>query len=108
MMIEGVRFDPSVRLGDILTLIGFLGVGITAFVNIKATLKLFGFRLDIVDASIEDLKRDYGNGKVQDAEIARLKEDGVMMRREIFELQRDRGYIGPEIDGEYMRAGKVK
>ena len=107
-MAGGVTFDLSIRLGDVLTFLGFCGFGLGAYYSIKSDLRLSGFRLDLIDASIEDLQRDYANGKVQDEKINRLENDTAMMRKEIFELQRGRGYVGPEIDGEYVRAGKVK
>lgn len=88
-----MTFDGSIRLGDLVSFCGFLIVGLSAYYSIKETLKLFGFRLDIIDASIEDLKIDFGNGKVQDADIERLKRDMERATQQIFELQRGQGYV---------------
>lgn len=88
MVYEGV-----IRTGDLISFVGFLVVGLGAFFSIKETLKLIGFRLDIVDASIEDLKLDFGNGKVQDADIERLKKDMDRVTQQVFELQRGEGYV---------------
>lgn len=92
-MLNGVNFDPTIKLGDLLTLAGFLGVGLTAFYNIKTTLKLFGFRLDVVDASIEDLQRDFSSGKIHEHRITRLEKDAERCAEQIHELQRGQGYV---------------
>lgn len=111
----GIHFEPSFRFGDILTLVGFLVVGLGAFYNIKGTLKLFGFRLDVIDATMEDLKKDVGrvkdevsNGKVQDSKIERLENDVERNSQMIFELQRGRGYVQDSVNGLYSRTGKIK
>lgn len=88
-----MTFEGTIRAGDLITFVGFLVVGLGAYFSIKETLKLFGYRLDIIDASIEDLKVDFGNGKVQDAEIERLKKDMERHSQQIFELQRGKGYV---------------
>lgn len=106
-MLDGVHFDPTVKLGDVLTLVGFFGVGITAFVNIKSTLKFFGLRLDIIDASVEDLQRDFGNAKVQDNRLDRLEKDTERNAQQIFEMQRGQGFIQREVSGPYSRTGKT-
>ena len=112
MTVEGFHFDMTVNVTHIITLFGFLGVGVIFFLNIKSTLTLFGYRLDIIDATMENLQRDYINGKVQDNEIARLKEDGVIMRKEIYDLRVGKGFVqsterGLGVDGMYTRAGKI-
>lgn len=101
-------FDGTVRAGDLLSLVGFLVVGLGAYHNIKGTLKLFGFRLDIIDASIEDLKTETKSGSLQDAEITRLKNDMDRATQQIFELQRGQGYVQRRIDGPYTRSGKAE
>lgn len=112
---SGIEFVPAVRLGDIISLIGFLVVGLSAFHNIKGILKLFGFRLDIIDATMEDLKKDIGrvkdevsNGKVQDSKIERLEEDVHRHGELIYELQRGKGFVRQDVDGQYDRTGKVR
>ena len=88
-----LHFDGTIRAGDLISLIGFLIVGLGAYYNIKGTLRLFGFRLDIIDASIEDLKVETKNGSLQDADINRLKEDTGLLRKQVFNLQMGKGLI---------------
>lgn len=103
-----IRFDGTFRIADIVSIVIFLGVGLGAYYNIKAILKLFGYRLDVIDASIEDLQKETKNGNVQDAEIARLRADTSLLHQMVFDLQRGRGYVEKEINGEYTRQGKIK
>lgn len=102
------HFDGTIRAGDLISLVGFIVVGLGAYHNIKGILKLFGYRLDIIDASIDDLKIATKNGNLQDAEISRLKDDMNRATQHIFELQRGQGYVQRELSGEYTRTGKVK
>lgn len=88
-----MHFDGTIRAGDLISLLGFIIVGLGAYYNIKGTLRLFGFRLDIIDASIEDLKIETKNGSLQDASIERLKEDTNLLRRQVFNLQMGKGLI---------------
>lgn len=102
-----LTFDGTIRAGDLISLVGFITVGLGAYYNIKGTLRLFGFRLDIIDASIEDLKIATRNGTLQDAEINRLKDDMSRATQHIFELQRGQGYVQRQVDGPYVRTGKT-
>ena len=110
----GVHFEPTFRFGDVITLLGFLVVGLGAFHNIKGILKLFGWRLDVIDATMEDLKKEIGrvkddisDGKVQDAKIERLEDDVALNRKMIYELQRGHGFVQRAVDGNYVITGKI-
>ncbi len=114
-MFSGIEFQPTIRLGDVITLVGFLGVGIAAFVDIKSTLRMFGFRLDILDATVEDFKKDFANSKVQDTKIERLEEeqkdarqDRTRINRELNDLRIVANYVQQGIDGEYPRQVRRK
>lgn len=107
MNLSNITFDPTIKLSDIFFCLTVLSGIVLAFHNMKSTLKIFGFRLDLVDANIEDLKRDFGNGKVQDTKIERLESDITLMRKEVHDLRYGRGYVQQVVDGTYMRHGKV-
>ncbi len=92
---DGLHIDYSIRMGDFLTAGSFIFMAGVAISTLRGTLKLFGYRLDILDASVEDLKRDYSNNKVQDTKIERLEQDTTLMRQEIHELRHGDGYIHP-------------
>jgi hypothetical protein len=103
----GVTFDFTVRVTDIVTLGMGIAFAIAAFHKIKSTLAIFSFHLEIIDATIEDLKKATKDGNVVESRLDRVENDNAMLRREIFELQRGRGFVQSEISGEYTKAGKV-
>jgi hypothetical protein len=90
---SGVNFELTIRLGDMISFAGFLIVGVSAFYNIKTTLGLFGLRLDMIDASIEDLQRDVKDGTTHEHRIVRLEKDTERHAEQIHELQRGQGYV---------------
>lgn len=106
--IAGLHFDATIRAGDILTLVGFVCVAFGVLSNIKTTLKLFGFRLDLIDASIEDLKTTSDNDKLHALRINRLEADAVMMRQDIKDMQVGEGFKQRRVSGLYTHTGKVQ
>jgi hypothetical protein len=109
-----MHFDPTFRVGDIFTIITFIGVGIGLFFGLKYNLKLVGFRLDIVDATLEDVKLAVKNDILQNAQIAQLQSENTnirnemtVLRKELYDLRGGKGWIQEEVNGEYNRRGKV-
>lgn len=68
-------FEASIRLGDILTLLGMLGGGIWIFAGLRTSLIVFGVKLEVLDATVEDLKRDNGIAKEQALQIRLLEQE---------------------------------
>lgn len=54
------HFDPTIKLGDLLTVFSFIGFGIGAFYNIKNKLDMHNLRLTNMEtallANVETLK----------------------------------------------------
>ena len=50
------NFDPTIKLGDILTIASFLGIGISAYNNIKGKLEVGQLIMSTLDTEIKDIK----------------------------------------------------
>ncbi len=110
MQIGGVDFEFSIRLGDIIIMIGGLFVGVKTYYGIINKLNLFGYRMDIIDASVEDLQKDVKDATtraISSSRVERLERDMDRAQQMIFELQRGRGYVQREIAGEWVRTGRT-
>lgn len=104
----GVTFDFTVRVTDIVTLGMGIAFAIAAFHKIKATLTVFSYHLEIIDATIEDLKKVTKDSNVIESRLDRVETDNAMLRHQIYELQRGQGFVSREVSGEYMKGGKVE
>lgn len=100
--------DYVMIYGAIFTSVTTLVAVVGSYFDLKAKMGLFTFRMELVDASIEDLKRTASSDKLQDERILQLQRDNSILRTEIHELQRGRGYVSREINGLYSRTGKVE
>lgn len=110
-----LHFDPTIRYGDIVTAITCLCVGVGAIVGIRYQLKFVSWRLDLVDATLEDVKVTVKNDILQNEQISQLKAENVALklefatlRNELYNLRSGKGWIAEEVNGEYTRTGKVR
>lgn len=80
------NFDPTVKLGDLLQITAFLGVGIAAYYGVKAKIQevaasqvlmgtKYDMRLDYIDATLEDAKIETKNSTAQDLHIAQQRRE---------------------------------
>jgi hypothetical protein len=113
---EMVSFDPTFRLGDLVQITAFLGVGISAYYGIKAKLAELAakqelnkttteMRLDIIDATLEDAKMDLKNSQAQDLHIAQQRSEIDRIWKLLEDLRHWKGFVNP--DGEYDRRGII-
>lgn len=109
-----MNFDPTFRAGDIVQIVTFLGVGISAYYGIKAKIAEIAanqelnktttnMRLDVIDATLEDAKMDLKNSQSQDLHIAQQRSELDRLWKLVDDLRHWRGFANP--DGEYDRAG---
>ena len=102
-----IHFDSSIRIGDVFTIIAFIGTGVGLFFGLKYNLKLVGYRLDIVDATLEDVKLAVKNDILQNEQISHLQTEMATLRKELYDLRRGQGWINEDLNGEYVRRGKI-
>src|SRR5229473_2945416 len=93
--------DPSIRIGDILTLIFFLLGGLGFAWSMRGDLKMLARDMQLQSKKIEKLETIITAQAVQTQRMDELS-------RRIDELQHGRGFITNEIDGLYSRREKIQ
>jgi division protein CdvB (Snf7/Vps24/ESCRT-III family) len=103
-----MSFNPTLDIGDILKFVGMLLAALW-FIS-----KMSG-RLDMVTAEIKALKDNVAAQSQQMVkfaealiEIARQDERLDALDRRLEDLSRGQGFKERDVNGEYMRAGKVR
>lgn len=88
-------FDPTLKLGDVLTIATFLGVGISAYYNIKGRLDVGSVKMTNLDTEIKSIKETL---KVQSNTltiVATQKVEIEHIKQDIFELKHGEGFVLP-------------
>ena len=93
------NFDPTIKLGDVLTIASFLGVGISAFYNIRGRLDMHNLRLTTMETSVKSVLETLGIVATQKVEIDHIKDD-------VRELRHGKGFVTEALNGEYTSRGK--
>src|SRR5216684_5728538 len=93
--------DPSIRIGDILTLIFFLLGGLGFAWSMRGDLKMLARDMQLQSKKIEKLETIITAQAVQTQRMDELS-------RRIDELQHGRGFVNPAVDGLYDRYGKIQ
>jgi len=95
-----MTLDPSIRTGDILTLIFFLLGGLGFAWSLRGDLKMLARDMEMQSKKIEKLEVIITAQAVQTQRMDELS-------RRIDELQHGRGFIADDVDGIYSRREKV-
>ena len=96
-----MTIDPSIRIGDILTLI-FFGIGGLGFAwRMSSDLKLLARDMKLQSGKIEKLETIIVTQALQTQRMDHLSQ-------RIEELRHWRGFINAEADGLYDRYGKIQ
>lgn len=103
-----MSFNPTIDIADVIKFVAMLAAALW-FIS-----KMSG-RLDLVTAEIKSLKDIIAGQSAQLAEfakaiiqIARQDERLDAIDRRVEDLRRGQGFIERDVDGEYMRSGKVR
>lgn len=103
-----MAFNPTLDLGDLVKFGCLLLSGLWFVAKMSA-------RLDLVTAKVDALKTVIAGQNEQLAEfsraliqIARQDERLDALDRRLEDLRKGRGWVQRDVDGEYMKAGKVR
>jgi len=69
------NFDPTIKLGDILTVVSFIGFGIGAFYKIKNQLDIHSLRLTNMEATMLTNAETLKLVVAQEIKIRHMEED---------------------------------
>ena len=81
-------FDPSIKLGDILTIASFVGMGVAAYYKVKADLRVHNVRLTSVETACVQMAATLTQVAVQDNRLVNLEND-------VRELRHGEGFVLP-------------
>ena len=93
--------DPSIRIGDILTLVLFLLGGLGFAWSMRGDLKMLARDMQLQSKKIEKLETIITAQALQSQRM-----DHLSQRLE--ELRHWRGFVNPEVNGLYDRYGKIQ
>jgi hypothetical protein len=82
------NFDPTIKLGDLLTIASFLGLGVAAYYNLKSELKILAIEVMALKKSEEFNSTTLRLVATQKVEIDHIKQD-------INELKHGEGFVFP-------------
>ena len=105
-----MTIDPSIRIGDILTLLFFLLGGLGFAWSMRGDLKMLARDMQMQSKKIEKLDNKIENLETiittQAVQTQRMDD----LSRRIEELRHWRGFINPDpnVDGLYDRYGKIQ
>lgn len=89
------NFDPTVKLGDILTIASFLGIGIAAYYNIKSRLDVGQLIMTTLQKEVEDIKETLKLNATTLTLVATQKIEIQHMQQDINELKHGHGFVLP-------------
>ncbi len=82
-----IEFNMEISIGNMISVVAFVGVGVTAYFNFKSELKtqlsVHQLRLDWIDAAIEDAARELKATAVTNWRLASLEEQVKAMREQL-------------------------
>lgn len=90
-----LTFDATIKLGDLLTVASFLGIGITAFYNIKERLNTGQFVMETMQKEIADIKETLKLNASTLTLVATQKVELDNIKQDIFELKHGHGFVLP-------------
>jgi len=93
--------DTTIRLADILTLLAFLGGGLSFAWSMRSEIRMLSRDVQRQGEKIEKLQEVITEQAVQDRRLFDLE-------RRIEDLRHGRGFVQRDIDGLWGIAGKVK
>lgn len=82
------NFDPTIKLGDLLTVASFVGIGFGAFYKVKGRLDIHNLKLTTLEETLKTNTATMNLVATQKVEIDHIKQD-------IFELKHGEGFIFP-------------
>lgn len=88
-----VSFDLSIRLGDLLTVLGFIGTIIAAYYTIKGRISLIEYDVSGIKKTVDHLGTSMAALTSVLTKVAVTENRLDNMDREIGDLRRGRGFI---------------
>lgn len=89
------NFDPTIKLGDILTVASFLGIGISAYYNIKGKLDVGQLIMSTLDTEVKDIKETLKLNASTLTLVATQKVEIEHIKQDIYELKHGEGFVLP-------------
>jgi cupin superfamily acireductone dioxygenase involved in methionine salvage len=96
-----MTIDPSVRIGDLITLVVISVGGLGFLWSLRGDLKMLARDVKMQGVKIEKLEAIIVKQAAQDERLNALD-------RRIDELRHWRGFVNQDVDGMYNRYGKVE
>jgi len=103
-----MSFNPTIDVGDLLKALIYLGAGLWFLARMQG-------RVDLLGKEIKTLQEGVRLQSVQLTEfakalidLARQDERINAIDRRVEDLRKGRGWVQPDVDGEYMKSGKVR
>lgn len=86
-------FDATLRLGDVITIAAFLGIGISAYYNIKGRLDIGSITMENLAAKIDMLEETIklNSSTLQLVAIQKVEIDHI--KQDIYELKHGEGVL---------------
>lgn len=103
MILAQINFDWTVKLGDVLTIISFLGIGIAAYFDIRSKLSVHSLRLTTIEDTLKNTQGTVTQLAVQDTRLNNMESDIRDLRHGKGFITEGRGY--PPINREYGPSG---
>jgi hypothetical protein len=98
--IMGLTFDGTITMGNLLQIVAFVGVGLFAFFRVQNKLDLLGFRVGMMEVATNQITGILQTMASQSQQISTLE-------REVADLRRGKGWVQRDLDGEYVKGGKI-
>ena len=67
------NFDPTIKLGDVLQIASFVGLGIAAYYNVRSKLDIHSFKLSTIEKTMESNAATLTLVATQKVEIEHMK-----------------------------------
>lgn len=103
-----MSFNPTLDIGELLKALIYLGAGLWFLARMQG-------RIDMLGKEIKTLQDDVHLQSNQMAEFAKVLVDLARQEerlnaidRRVEDLRNGRGWVQPNVDGEYMKSGKVR
>lgn len=87
------NFDPTIKLGDLLTVAAFLAVGIAAFYRIRGQLDMHGLRLTMIETNVASYATSMEKISVQRSELAVVINRIGNVEADIREMRHGHGFV---------------
>lgn len=101
-------FSPTIDLGDLIKVLVYLGAGLWFLSRMQGRVEMLAKEIKTLQVAVSVQSTQMADFAKALVDLARQDERINAIDRRVEDLRKGRGWVQSDIDGEYMKPGKVR